>query len=98
MFGDHFTDVATLSELSMETGGQVFYYPSFRANLHKSKLKNELIHDLTRVTGWEAVVRTRVSRGCKISNYRGSFKLKPNDLLVAPVIDSDKTVVGCVYV
>lgn len=49
--------------LSKYTGGQLYYYPSFRGETHHEKLRFDLSRNLTRETAWEAVMRVRCGKG-----------------------------------
>ncbi|KAH9619758.1 hypothetical protein KSS87_018487 [Heliosperma pusillum] len=104
-FSDKFTDVASLGScdlfnqlhshtplgtLSKYTGGQVYFYPSFKSALQKDKLRHELARDLTRETAWEAVMRIRCGKGVRFSSYHGNFMLRSTDLLALPAVDCDK--------
>ncbi|KAL0437431.1 UNVERIFIED_CONTAM: protein transport protein Sec24-like [Sesamum radiatum] len=89
-FSDKYTDIASLGTLAKYTGGQVYYYPSFQASIHKDKLRHELTRDLTRETAWEAVMRIRCSKGVRFTSYHGNFMLRSTDLLALPAVDCDK--------
>lgn len=52
--------------------------------------QTELSHNLERLTGWEAVMRIRCSKGLKISSFHGHFFIRSTDLLALPTIDPDK--------
>lgn len=49
--------------LSQITGGQVYHYPNFTAKLHAQRLAGDLLDNLQRVIGYEAVMRIRCSKG-----------------------------------
>jgi protein transport protein SEC24 len=71
------------------------YYPGFRSDTHGEKFQAELRHDLLRETGWEAVLRARVTEGYKIVQYHGAFAVRNQgqpDLMVLPTVDCDKCV------
>ncbi|XP_071696689.1 protein transport protein SEC24 A-like [Rutidosis leptorrhynchoides] len=89
-FSDKYTDIASLGTLAKYTGGQVYYYPSFQAAIHKDKLRHELARDLTRETAWEAVMRIRCGKGVRFTSYHGNFMLRSTDLLALPAVDCDK--------
>lgn len=84
LFSSQYTDVATLSMLPKYTGGSMFYYPGFTSHRDGPKFKSELTRVLRRQTGFEAVMRVRVSRGLKISNFYGNFYIRGTDLLALP--------------
>ena len=88
-----YTDVCTLSQLVQQTGGQLFYYPSFHSESpHVESLYADIHHVLTRETGFEAVFRVRVPSNAKISAFHGNFNLSNTDLMVFPVCHSDMTI------
>ena len=89
-----YTDVATLGALTQTSGGQLFFYPSFQAGGPSAEaLYGDVFHDLTRETGFEAVLRVRVPQGARVSAFHGNFTLTNTDLMVAPVCHADTTVV-----
>mmetsp|Transcript_2919 Transcript_2919/g.4880 ORF Transcript_2919/g.4880 Transcript_2919/m.4880 type:complete len:1045 (+) Transcript_2919:75-3209(+) len=85
-----FTDVASLSVYSSATGGQFYFYPGFFARKDGMKLKAEVTRNLTRETGWEAVMRVRMGKGLKCTNFHGHFMIRSNDLMALPTVDPDK--------
>ncbi|CAA0832143.1 Protein transport protein Sec24-like [Striga hermonthica] len=89
-FSDKYIDIASLGTLAKYTGGQVYYYPSFQASIHRDKLRHELARDLTRETAWEAVMRIRCGKGVRFTTYHGNFMLRSTDLLALPAVDCDK--------
>lgn len=92
------TDLASLAALPKYTCGQLYYYPGFNAPDHPNglpsrdarRLAAELKRNLTRPTGWEAVMRIRCSRGLRISAFHGHFFVRSTDLLALPQVDPDK--------
>lgn len=86
-----YTDLASLGTLSHYTAGQVYFYPGFHADRNGAKLRAELTHNLTRETGWEAVMRVRCSRGLNVTSFHGPFFVRSSDLLALPQVDTDKT-------
>lgn len=86
-----YVDLASITPLAKYTGGDVRYYPAFHCQTQGLKLKNELTHVLTRYMGWESVLRFRMSRGWKITQYFGNLFLRGQDLLVVPNCHADQT-------
>lgn len=85
-----YVDVATLSSMSQFTGGQVFYYPPGELQQKIEKFRRDLSRDLTRPTGFEAVMRVRCGKGLRVQTHFGNHFIKSTDLLALPNIDSDK--------
>ncbi|KFG56874.1 putative transport protein Sec24 [Toxoplasma gondii RUB] len=86
-----YCDLATILPLAELTGGEVRYYSAFSRLQHSQQLENDIVHIITRTTGWEAVMRIRVSRGWKISARHGRFFLRGTDLFVLPTVNADST-------
>lgn len=87
-----YVDIASLSVIPRTTGGQVYYYPSFSALSDSAKLFNDLKWNVTRLQGFEAVMRVRCSQGIQVQEYSGNFCRRiPTDVDL-PAIDCDKTI------
>jgi len=90
LFSPHYTDVATLSVLPQFTGGQTIHYPGYSYEKDAEKFAGDLMHVLTRETGWEAVMRVRATLGVKVSAHYGNLHIRSTDLMALPSVDSDK--------
>jgi protein transport protein SEC24 len=86
-----YVDLASISPIAKFTGGDVRFYPQFHINTLGLKLRTELMHVLSRYMGWEAVMRVRVSRGWKITNFYGHLFVRGQDLLLVPNCHTDQT-------
>jgi len=86
--GGGYLDIATIGELiqsssspytnyighvSASTGGETFYYPNFVAPRDNEKLLQEIVHTVTRETGYQALMKVRCSNGLQVSAYHGNF-------------------------
>ena len=78
--------MASLAALPKYTCGQLYYHPRFLAQRDAPKLRSEVVHNLTRTTGWEAVMRIRTSRGLRVSAFHGHFFVRSSDLLALPQV------------
>jgi protein transport protein SEC24 len=58
---------------------------------HYKNIFNQIRRSLTRNIAWEAVMRTRFSRGYKISTFINPVLISNNDLLVLPSVDCDQS-------
>ncbi|SCO73476.1 protein transport protein Sec24A, putative [Plasmodium vivax] len=77
-------DLATIYPLVKNSGGSLYYYPQFNVHQYSDKLREELLFALTTETAWESVMRIRISRGWKITNWYGNFQFRGVDLLALP--------------
>lgn len=85
-----YADVATLGFLPKITGGSLHSYPGFQDTKDGIKFCHELLRCLSRETAFEAVMRIRMSKGYKVTQYYGNFLNRSSDLLALPNCDSDK--------
>lgn len=85
-----YIDLATQSALVNTTGGQVYVYPGFNANKDAEALQGDLLNNLTRNTGFDAIMVVRTSAGLKVAEYYGNYYSRRPHELDLPSIDSDK--------
>ena len=100
LFNSQYIDVATLVGCAKFTGGSVFYYPQFNAEIHEDTIKfaTEFSTFLGRSFGLEAVLRVRatrgifvLTRGIQMTSYHGNFFLRSTDLLQLPNVNPDNS-------
>ncbi|CRH00749.1 protein transport protein Sec24A, putative [Plasmodium relictum] len=84
-------DLATIYPLIKNSGGSLYYYPQFNVHQYNEKLREELLFALTTETAWESVMRIRISRGWKITNWYGNFQFRGVDLLALPNCHSSQS-------
>ncbi|KAK2079444.1 hypothetical protein QBZ16_003136 [Prototheca wickerhamii] len=89
-FGSTYLDLASLGAMPKYLGGQLYAYPHFQAARDGARLARELARNLSRETGWEAVMRIRCSKGLRVTSFFGHFFIRTSDLLSLPVVDADK--------
>ncbi|SOV18190.1 protein transport protein Sec24A [Plasmodium gaboni] len=77
-------DLASIYPLVKNSGGSLYYYPQFNVHQYNDILKQELLFALTTETAWESVMRIRISRGWKITNWYGNYQFRGADLLALP--------------
>lgn len=84
-------NLATIKQICTKSAGALRVYTSLKTEEDKQKLEHEVIHCCTREQGWEAVMRTRVSRGWYIKSFYGNFPMKYENLIVLPNVSQDTT-------
>lgn len=86
-----YLDIATIGHVAATTGGETFYYPNFIAPRDGPKLSAEISHTVTRLTGFQALMKVRCSNGLQVGAYHGHFIQHTfgADLEIG-VIDADK--------
>ncbi|KAG0647085.1 transport Sec24 CEF [Hyphodiscus hymeniophilus] len=89
--GGGYLDIATIGHVSASTGGETFYYPNFVSPRDTEKLSNEILHTVTRETGYQALIKVRCSNGLQVASYHGNFTQHTFGADIEfGVIDSDK--------
>ena len=89
--GGGYLDIATIGHVSASTGGETFYYPNFISPRDSEKLMNEILHTVTRETGYQALMKVRCSNGLQVASYHGNFTQHTFGADVEfGVVDSDK--------
>ena len=91
VFANTYLDLATLSPLCSTTGGQIYYYPRFVPSRDRIKFHHEFHRVLTRTTGYEGIMRVRVSTGFEITAHSGNHMLTFGTDMEVANIDCDKT-------
>ncbi|KAJ6167028.1 hypothetical protein N7470_002475 [Penicillium chermesinum] len=71
--GGAYVDVATIGHVAALSGGETFFYPNFHAPRDIQKVREELVHSVTRETGYQALMKVRCSNGLQVSSYHGNF-------------------------
>lgn len=86
-----YVDLATISPMSTKTAGQIFLYPGFNSKKDGEALYHDILHNVTRYTGFDAVMTVRCSSGLKVAEYYGNFYHRTPHELDLATIDCDKT-------
>jgi len=88
-----YLDLSSIEILSHITAGQVYYFRNgFNANRDFPKLQGDLLRNMTRTQGFQALMRIRTSPGITISSQIGNFCTSVSgDEIILAAIDSDKS-------
>lgn len=93
-----FIDIATIGEVAKMTGGEINYYPRFHTYKDSNKFEGDLFRNLTRETGYEALLKVRCSAGLSVSKYLGNLYETGTGEVRLSTIDADKALaVGLVH-
>ena len=88
-----YMDIATIGHVSGSSGGETYFYPNFSAPRDNLKITLEVKHNMTRETGYQALMKVRCSNGLQVSAYYGSFQQHAFGAdLEFGTIDADKAV------
>lgn len=85
-------DLATISQVATQTGGEVNYYPQFSSTEQGEKMHFDLFRNLTRETVYEVAIKARSSIGLSVSKYLGGFGEQTGWAVQLSTMDADKTI------
>lgn len=89
LFPYSYIDLASLGDLPKYSSGSLHSYVMFNLEKDGPRFEEQLFKSLTTNTAFEAVMRTRVTKGMRISNYYGNFFIRGTDLMALPNVNSD---------
>merc|ERR1719210_2077618 len=73
LFNNAYIDIATLSQVCRLTGGQVYKYTYFQADLDGERFISDLHHNISRPVVFDAIMRVRTSTGVRPTDFFGAF-------------------------
>merc|ERR1719402_160478 len=73
LFNNAYIDIATLSQVSRMTGGQVYKYTYFQSDLDGERFISDLRHNVSRPVVFDAIMRIRTSTGVRPTDFFGAF-------------------------
>ncbi|OMH83270.1 Protein transport protein Sec24C [Zancudomyces culisetae] len=76
LFPNAYTDVATISQLSTLTSGELYTYPSFQSGRDGIRFAEDLRNDALRMFGFNGVLRIRCSDGLRIEDHYGNLYMR----------------------
>lgn len=92
IFNNSYVDLATIGQVARLTGGEVYKYTYFQADLDGPRLINDVIKNISRPIGFDAVMRVRTSAGIRPTDFYGHFFMSNTTDLEIASIDSDKSI------
>lgn len=92
LFNNSYIDLATVGQVARLTGGEVYKYTYFQADMDGQRLINDVIKNISRPIGFDAVMRVRTSAGVRPTDFYGHFFMSNTTDLEIASIDSDKSI------
>lgn len=80
---NQYCDIATISDLTRKTSGQIYKYDYFQADTHGKRLCDDLKYSIDNTCAFDAVMKVRTSTGIKPVDYLGNFNLNGYDVELA---------------
>jgi len=88
--GSH-VDLASVAEVTRATGGQVYFYENYQDVIDSTKLFSDLRQNIMRVTGFDAIMAIRASKGLEIMEQMGALTETPGKEILLPIVTCDST-------
>uniref|UniRef100_A0A182S5P3 Sec23/Sec24 trunk domain-containing protein n=1 Tax=Anopheles maculatus TaxID=74869 RepID=A0A182S5P3_9DIPT len=72
-FNNAYIDLATIGQVARLTGGEVYKYTYFQADIDGRRMVNDLLKNISRPIAFDAVMRVRTSTGVRATDFYGHF-------------------------
>lgn len=89
LFPNSYIDVATVSEVSRLTGGSVYKYSYFQADLDGDRFLDDLRKNVQNQSAFDAILRVRTSTGIRPVDFYGNFYMSNTTDVEMAAINSD---------
>ncbi|XP_050101018.1 protein transport protein Sec24C isoform X1 [Anopheles aquasalis] len=92
VFNNAYIDLATIGQVARLTGGEVYKYTYFQADIDGQRLVSDLMKNISRPIAFDAVMRVRTSTGIRPTDFFGHFFMSNTKDMEIASIDCDKAV------
>ncbi|XP_046668014.1 protein transport protein Sec24C [Homalodisca vitripennis] len=92
VLNNSFVDLATIGQICRLTGGEVFKYTYFQANIDGERLIADIKYNVGRPIVFDAIMRVRTSTGVRPTDFFGHFFMSNTTDMELASIDCDKAV------
>lgn len=73
IFNNSYIDLATIGQVSRLTGGEIFKYTYFQADIDGDRLVRDIQKNISRPVAFDGVMRVRTSTGVRPTDFFGHF-------------------------
>lgn len=92
IFNNSYIDLATIGQVSRLTGGEIYKYTYFQADIDGPRVVADVIKNISRPIAFDAVMRVRTSAGIRPTEFYGHFFMSNTTDLDMACVTSDKSV------
>ncbi len=92
LFPNQYVDLATIAEVPRLTGGQIYKYTYFQADLDGQRFMDDLRSNVERPISFDAIMRVRTSTGIRPVDFLGNFYMSNTTDVELATMDCDKSV------
>ncbi|XP_038109772.1 protein transport protein Sec24C isoform X1 [Culex quinquefasciatus] len=91
IMNNSYIDLATIGQVSRLTGGEIYKYTYFQADIDGQRLVNDLIKNISRPIAFDTVMRVRTSTGIRPTDFFGHFFMSNTTDMEIASVDCDKS-------
>lgn len=92
IFNNSYVDLATIGQICRLTGGEIYKYTYFQADIDGHRVVTDLIKNISRPIAFDAVMRVRTSTGVRPTDFYGHFFMSNTTDMEIGAIDCDKSI------
>ena len=92
IFNNSYVDVATIGQICRLTGGEIYKYTYFQADIDGERLISDVINNISKPIAFDAVMRVRTSTGVRATDFYGHYFMSNTTDMELASIDCDKAV------
>ncbi|KAM7351700.1 COPII coat complex component secretory 24CD isoform 2-T2 [Cochliomyia hominivorax] len=92
LFNNSYIDIATIGQVARLSGGEVYKYTYFQADIDGKRLIADIIKNISRPIAFDAVMRVRTSAGVRATDFYGHFFMTNTTDVELGSVDCDKSV------
>ncbi|CAB3372443.1 Hypothetical predicted protein [Cloeon dipterum] len=92
VLNNSYVDLATIGQVSRLTGGQVYKYTYFQADIDGPRLIADVTRNVSRNVAFDSIMRVRTSTGVRPTDFYGHYFMSNTTDMELAAVDSDKAV------
>ncbi|XP_076233230.1 COPII coat complex component secretory 24CD [Calliopsis andreniformis] len=92
IFNNSYVDIATIGQISRLTGGEVYKYTYFQADVDGDRLISDVVNNISRPIAFDAIMRVRTSTGVRATDFYGHFYMSNTTDMELASIDCNKAI------
>ncbi|CAL7951975.1 unnamed protein product [Xylocopa violacea] len=92
VFNNSYVDLATIGQVCRLTGGEVYKYTYFQADIDGDRLISDVINNISRPIAFDAIMRVRTSTGVRATDFYGHFFMSNTTDMELASIDCNKAI------
>jgi hypothetical protein len=97
VLNNSYVDVATIGQVCRLTGGEVYKYTYFQADVDGPRLIADVTRNISRPVAFDAIMRVRTSTGVRPTDFFGHYYMSNTTDMELAAVDSDK-VMKCSFI